>query len=99
MTGGQWFNRNVRVLICLQKTEHGITGPITFDDMGRRTHFFLEIIESSKDGFKKIGTWDPTYGVNYTRTQSEVDSQRVEALQNKTFIVVSRLGAPFLTER
>lgn len=67
--------------------------------MGRRTHFTLEIIESYKDGFKKIGTWDPTHGVNYTRTQSEVDSERDEAISNKTFIVVSRLGAPFLRER
>lgn len=83
----------------VQRKEHGITGPIIFDEQGKRTHFFLEITECTKGSFKKIGTWDPTYGVNYTRTQSEVDSQRVEALQNKTFVVVSRLGAPFLRER
>ncbi|XP_055683998.1 glutamate receptor ionotropic, kainate 2-like [Lutzomyia longipalpis] len=81
------------------KTEHGITGPIVFDDLGRRTHFELEIIESSKDGFKKIATWDPTHGINYTRSQGEVYSQIVESLQNKTFIVASRLGPPFLSFR
>ncbi|XP_059618967.1 glutamate receptor ionotropic, kainate 2-like [Phlebotomus argentipes] len=81
------------------KTEHGITGPITFDDLGRRTYFELEIIESSKDGFKRIAKWDPTHGINYTRTQSEVDSQIFESLQNKTFIVASRIGAPFLSVR
>ena len=86
-------------LCCFQKTEHGITGPIIFDDVGRRTHFFLEIIESSKEGFNKIGTWDPTYGVNYTRSEGEVSSRQFEALQNKTFIVVSRLGRPFLMMR
>uniref|UniRef100_A0A182U976 Glutamate receptor 1 n=1 Tax=Anopheles melas TaxID=34690 RepID=A0A182U976_9DIPT len=79
------------------KTEHGITGPIIFDDFGRRAHFHLDIIELSKDeGFKKIATWDPTHGVNYTRSQGEVYSQIVESLQNKTFIVASRIGAPFL---
>ncbi|XP_058063457.1 glutamate receptor ionotropic, kainate 2-like [Anopheles bellator] len=79
------------------KTEHGITGPIIFDDYGRRTHFHLEIIELSKDeAFKKIATWDPTHGVNYTRSQGEVYSQIVESLQNKTFVVASRIGAPFL---
>lgn len=83
--------------LCKQKTEHGITGPIIFDDFGRRAHFHLDIIELSKDeGFKKIATWDPTHGVNYTRSQGEVYSQIVESLQNKTFIVASRIGAPFL---
>ncbi|XP_050099710.1 glutamate receptor ionotropic, kainate 2-like isoform X2 [Anopheles aquasalis] len=82
------------------KTEHGITGPIIFDDYGRRTHFHLDIIELSKEeGFKKIATWDPTHGVNYTRSQGEVYSQIVESLQNKTFIVASRIGAPFLMHK
>uniref|UniRef100_A0A1B0DDT2 Ionotropic glutamate receptor L-glutamate and glycine-binding domain-containing protein n=1 Tax=Phlebotomus papatasi TaxID=29031 RepID=A0A1B0DDT2_PHLPP len=44
-------------------------------------------------------TWDPTHGINYTRTQGEVFSQIVESLQNKTFIVTSRLGPPFLSMR
>ncbi|XP_001655464.2 glutamate receptor ionotropic, kainate 2 [Aedes aegypti] len=80
------------------KTEHGITGPIIFDDNGRRTHFQLDIIElSQQDGFKKIAVWDPTNGkINYTRSQEDVHLQIVESLQNKTFIVASRLGAPFL---
>ncbi|XP_058825661.1 glutamate receptor ionotropic, kainate 2-like [Topomyia yanbarensis] len=79
------------------KTEHGITGPIIFDDNGRRTYFQLEIIELSQhEGFKKIATWDPRNGVNYTRSQEDVHLQIVEFLQNKTFVVASRIGAPFL---
>ncbi|XP_053682747.1 glutamate receptor ionotropic, kainate 2-like [Sabethes cyaneus] len=79
------------------KTEHGITGPIIFDDDGRRTYFQLDIIELNQhEGFKKIATWDPRNGVNYTRSQEDVHQQIVESLQNKTFIVASRLGAPFL---
>ncbi|XP_058444434.1 glutamate receptor ionotropic, kainate 2 [Malaya genurostris] len=79
------------------KTEHGITGPIIFDDNGRRTYFQLDIIELSQhEGFKKIATWDPRNGVNYTRSQEDVHLQIVESLQNKTFVVASRIGAPFL---
>ncbi|KAK6631711.1 hypothetical protein RUM43_013775 [Polyplax serrata] len=75
----------------------GVTGPISFDkNDGRRTFFRLEIAELTKGGFKKIGTWDPVNKVNYTRTVGEFYSQIVEKLENKTFIVVSRLGAPFL---
>ncbi|XP_055588380.1 glutamate receptor ionotropic, kainate 2-like [Uranotaenia lowii] len=80
------------------KTEHGITGPIIFDDNGQRTFFHLDIIELNKqEGFKKIATWDPRSGVNYTRSIEDVHLQIVESLQNKTFIVASRIGAPFLT--
>ncbi|XP_039444808.1 glutamate receptor ionotropic, kainate 2 [Culex pipiens pallens] len=80
------------------KTEYGITGPIIFDDNGRRTHFQLDIIElHQQEGFKKIAIWDPRGGINYTRSIDEVHLQIVESLQNKTFIVASRIGAPFLT--
>lgn len=67
-----------------------------FNDEGKRSHFQLEITELSKDGFKRIATWDPENQVSYTRTQGELEDQVTEALQNKTFIVVSRIGEPFL---
>jgi ionotropic glutamate receptor len=78
------------------KTESGMTGRMVFDDDGRRTHFYIEITELSKDGFKVIGTWDPDSGVKYTRSTDELMNQVVESLQKKVVIVASRLGAPFL---
>lgn len=86
-------------LSALQKTDKGISGEILFSEEGKRTHFHLEITELSKEGFKKIGTWDPVHGVNYTRSLGEAYDQIVESLQNKTFIVASRIGAPFLMWR
>lgn len=85
--------------IISKRTDTGITGRIVFNDEGKRSHFQLEITELSKDGFKKIGTWDPEHHVNYTRTLGEAYDQVIEALQNKTFIVVSRIAAPFLDYR
>jgi glutamate receptor, ionotropic, invertebrate len=70
-----------------------------FNDDGKRTHFNLEVIELGKEGFKKIATWTPSGGVDYSRTSSEVESEIMESLQNKTFIVTSRIGEPFLMER
>lgn len=83
----------------MQRTDSGITGRIIFNEEGKRTYFQLEITELSKEGFKKIGTWDPEHQVIYTRSMGEAYDQVMEALQNKTIVVVSRIGAPFLSYR
>lgn len=70
----------------------GLTGLIKFDHQGFRSDFMLDIIElNTKDGLKKIGTWNSTEGVNFTRTFGDVYTQIVESLQNKTFIVTTIL--------
>ncbi|KAL1131739.1 hypothetical protein AAG570_011352, partial [Ranatra chinensis] len=74
----------------------GMTGKIKLDGAGRRTFFTVEITELSQNGFRKIGSWDPVNGINYTRTKSEMDSEIFQSISNKTFIVVSRLGNPYL---
>lgn len=80
----------------LQKEGEGITGKIGFNEHGERTIFSLEILELAKDGFKKIATWDPLNKVQSTRTEGDITQQIVESLQNKTIIVSSRIGEPFL---
>lgn len=91
------------------KELEGITGQMVFDTIGKRTDFRLEIIELfikkgqpldyHENGFKKIGTWDAIQKISYTRTEGELEEQLYVNLQNKTFIVASRLGAPFLSLR
>lgn len=74
-----------------------MTGRIIFDDDGHRTNFYMEILELNQEGFKKIALLDPlTMTINYTRTEEEVHSQVTQSLQNKTVIVVAKLGMPFL---
>lgn len=73
-----------------QRNDRGIAGDILFNDEGKRIEFQLEILELSKIGFKKIGSWDGVQGVTYTRTLGEAYDQIVESLQNKTFTVASR---------
>ncbi|GLG96199.1 Ionotropic receptor 25a, partial [Gryllus bimaculatus] len=73
----------------------GLTGVIKFDNQGFRSNFALDIVELSRDGLKKIGTWNSTEGVNFTRTYGEVYTQIVESLQNKTFIVTTILSSPY----
>lgn len=70
----------------------GLTGIIKFDHQGFRSDFMLDIIElNSKEGLKKIGTWNSTKGINFTRSYGDVYTQIVENLQNKTFIVTTIL--------
>ncbi|XP_046669488.1 glutamate receptor ionotropic, kainate 2 isoform X2 [Homalodisca vitripennis] len=73
----------------------GLTGVIKFDNQGFRSNFVLDIVELTKEGLTKIGTWNSTEGVNFTRTYGEVYTQIVESLQNKTFIVTTILSSPY----
>lgn len=84
----------------LQMTNRGMTGRVLFDNEGHRTDFYMEVLEMNAEGFKKIAILDPkTMKISYTRTSEEVYSQVTQSLQNKTVIVASILGAPFLTHR
>lgn len=69
----------------------GLTGVIKFDHQGFRSDFMLDVIELSREGLKKIGTWNSSEGVNFTRTYGEAYTQIVEIIQNKTFIVTTIL--------
>lgn len=73
-----------------------MTGRIIFNDDGVRKEFYLEILELSQEGFKKIATWDQTIGVNYTRSPGDVYTEISRSLQNKTVIVAARVGMPYL---
>ncbi|KAK4883092.1 hypothetical protein RN001_006411 [Aquatica leii] len=73
----------------------GLTGVIKFDHQGFRSDFTLDIVELSREGLKKIGTWNASAGVNFTRTYGEAYTQIVEILQNKTFVVTTILSDPY----
>lgn len=76
-----------------------MSGRIVFDDNGLRTQFYMEVLELSADGFKKIAVWDHENGVVPTRDINEVYLQISQSLHNKTLIVSSREGMPFLGKR
>lgn len=76
---------------CQQVEMKGLTGVIKFDHQGFRSDFTLDIIELTRDGLQKAGTWNSSEGVNYTRSYGENQKQIVEILQNKTLIVTTIL--------
>lgn len=65
----------------------GLTNVIKFDNQGFRTDFVLDIIELGPTGMRKIGDWNSTQGVNFTRSFKEQQLDMVENLKNKTLTV------------
>lgn len=66
---------------------------------GERTYFNVEIMELSNSGFNSIAKWNSITGYKYARTAVEFSDLLAEKWQNKTFRVVSRIGAPYLVEK
>lgn len=80
-----------------KRNAEGISGRLSFDDSFDRQHFSMDVLELSGDnGMQKIATWDSAYGVNVTRPLDDVYSQISHSLLNRTLIVTTKLGVPFL---
>lgn len=83
-----------------QDYDSGITGKIEFSDTkpnkGFRTEFRLEILQLSRQEFRKIGSYESNRGVHYDRDVENAEDQIVEAISNKTFNIVVKIGEPFL---
>lgn len=69
----------------------GLTNLIKFDNQGFRTDFTLDVIELSPSGIRKVGDWNSTQGVNFTRSYNEHQNEIVENLKNKTLVVTTIL--------
>lgn len=73
----------------------GLTGRVHFEN-GQRKDFHLDVIELSKNGLVKIGTWNPKQKVNITKTPEETKLQVEEDLSQKTFRVVTKEDPPYV---
>lgn len=73
----------------------GLTNLIKFDNQGFRTDFLLDIIELSSAGMRKVGTWNSTQGVNFTRSFGEQQQDIVDNLKNKTLVISTILSDPY----
>ncbi|XP_050429052.1 glutamate receptor ionotropic, kainate 2-like isoform X4 [Adelges cooleyi] len=75
----------------------GLTGKMRFDNVtGNRNFFKLDVVKVHDNTMQRLGSWDPERGMSYTRTASEIYSDIVQSITNKTFVVVGRIGEPYL---
>ncbi|KAJ9591183.1 hypothetical protein L9F63_002254, partial [Diploptera punctata] len=77
----------------------GMTGTIRFDEFGRRSDVKLDILEYFDGQFKKVAWWQTGHNITHTLTETEKDAEMAKTMQAKIFIVSSRIGVPFLTEK
>lgn len=83
----------------------GLTEKIYFNRDGARDEFTLDVIEMSTQEnipttFQKTATWNGLNKdkVRLTRNYTDVLMQISQSIQNKTFIIVSHIGMPYLRE-
>ncbi|XP_078736606.1 glutamate receptor ionotropic, kainate 2-like [Lampetra fluviatilis] len=78
----------------------GLTGRLTFNrSNGLRTDFDLDVISLKEDGLQKVGTWDPSSGLNMTETPAKKLVNVTDALSNRMLIVTTILEEPYTTFR
>ncbi|XP_063310987.1 glutamate receptor ionotropic, kainate 3 [Pelobates fuscus] len=75
----------------------GLTGRIVFNKTsGLRTDFDLDIISLREDGLDKVGTWNPSDGLNITEVPKGRGPNVSESLTNRTLIVTTVLEEPYV---
>ncbi|XP_011241425.1 glutamate receptor ionotropic, kainate 2 isoform X2 [Mus musculus] len=75
----------------------GLTGRITFNKTnGLRTDFDLDVISLKEEGLEKIGTWDPSSGLNMTESQKGKPANITDSLSNRSLIVTTILEEPYV---
>lgn len=82
-------------LFLFQVEMKGLTNLIKFDNQGFRTDFLLDIIELSSAGIRKVGDWNSTQGVNFTRSFGDLQQDIVDNLKNKTLVISAILSDPY----
>ncbi|CAH0555475.1 unnamed protein product [Brassicogethes aeneus] len=80
-----------------QPSKESLSGPLKFDDFGRRIDFQINCVDISQN--KTISIWSPSKGLNLSRNSEENTQMIIENLQKSVVIVASRLGRPYLAER
>lgn len=81
--------------VLFQVEMKGLTNLIKFDNQGFRTDFLLDIIELSSAGIRKVGDWNSTQGVNFTRSYDEQQQEIVDNLKNKKLVISAILSDPY----
>lgn len=88
---------NLITLFHFQTETRGLTGLVKFDRDGFRSNIQLDVVRLTEKGLTKIGVWNSTTGKNINWIP-EINGKKTDvelSLQNKTFIVLISLTAPY----
>ncbi|XP_075930748.1 glutamate receptor ionotropic, kainate 2 isoform X2 [Petromyzon marinus] len=87
-----------RLIALIRETQwDGLTGRIRFNKTnGLRTDFDLDIVSLQEDGLDKIGTWDPSAGLNMTDGRKERAGNASDIISNRSLAVTTILEDPYV---
>ncbi|CAM9100735.1 unnamed protein product, partial [Lampetra fluviatilis] len=87
-----------RLIALIRETQwDGLTGRIRFNKTnGLRTDFDLDIVSLQEDGLEKIGTWDPSAGLNMTDGRKERAGNASDIISNRSLAVTTILEDPYV---
>jgi hypothetical protein len=77
----------------------GLTGQISFDSLGFRSNFNLDIVELKKEGLTKVGSWNREIGVNFTRNFTEAYEGIKNSLKNQTLKITTIMNEPYIMRK
>ncbi|XP_063226898.1 glutamate receptor ionotropic, kainate 2-like isoform X2 [Bacillus rossius redtenbacheri] len=90
---GEHVNRYMKMFKFL-----GLSGEVSFDALsGRRKDITLEVMEVSHAKLRKIGNWTMHGGITQEKDYgAQVSQEAKQMMRNKTFIIASKIGKPYL---
>ncbi|XP_014473269.1 PREDICTED: glutamate receptor ionotropic, kainate 2-like [Dinoponera quadriceps] len=74
-----------------------ITGAMSIDEYGRRRNFNIRILDFRQSGIVETGYWDQD-GLHFTQTEKEHESYLFKSIQEKKFLISTRVGSPYVME-
>lgn len=80
------------------KIETTLTGRLAFDENGNRIDYSLDIVELNNNNVRRLAVWNSErpYVLDITISEDENREEKLKGLSEMTFIVSSRIGAPYL---
>lgn len=86
------------IRLLLQTETKGVTGPMKFNNKGERTTHLIEVLSPTPGAGNRniLGIWDPENKMNLAKNRSQLVQEAEELISNRTFIVATVIGAPYL---
>ncbi|XP_063403152.1 glutamate receptor ionotropic, kainate 2-like [Mytilus trossulus] len=72
-----------------------LTGRVQFEN-GERRNFNLDVVELTRTGLQKIGTWGPKPGVNITKSEKERKVEVEKDLSKKVLRITTKEDPPYV---
>lgn len=93
--GTPWTHGSSLINYMRPITFQGITGSVSFDQLGFRSSFTLDVMTLNEEDLQKIGVWNEKDNKGLNINKKWLHHYERLALENKTLIVTTILNEPY----